>query len=129
MNLKGLKYTKEHEWLRIEGTTAVIGVTEYAQKSLGDVIFVELPEVGRELKVGEVMGVVESVKAVSDIYVPCSGRVTAVNEALLSTPEMVNQDPYGDGWMVKIDFKQMADGLLDVEEYDALLAPLPVHHT
>lgn len=122
MNPKDLKYTKEHEWLKIEGNTAIIGITDYAQKALGDVIFVELPEVGREIKAGDVLGVVESVKAVSDIYAPCSGRVVAINEALLSTPEMVNQDPYGDGWMVKVDMSEETVDLLSVKEYEALLA-------
>jgi len=117
-----LKYTKEHEWIRVEGAKAVIGITDYAQHALGDVIFVELPEVGRELAAGQVLGVVESVKAVSDIYAPCSGKVIAINEALLNTPELVNQDPYGDGWMVEMDVKELSEELLSAEEYEAFLA-------
>lgn len=117
-----LKYTKEHEWVRVEGNKAVIGITDYAQHALGDVIFVELPEVGRVLTAAQVLGVVESVKAVSDIFSPCSGKVVAVNEALLNTPELVNQDPYGDGWMIEMDIQDMGGELLSAEEYSAFLA-------
>jgi len=91
---KELKYTKEHEWVRVEGSKAVVGITDFAQHALGDVIFVEMPDVGKALSAGQVLGVVESVKAVSDIYAPCSGKVAAINEALLNTPELVNQGPY-----------------------------------
>jgi glycine cleavage system H protein len=117
-----LKYSKEHEWIRVEGKKGFIGITDFAQKALGDVIFVELPEVGRVLTPGEVFGVVESVKAVSDIYAPCSGTVSAINEAIIDTPELVNQDPYGDGWLIEVDLTQVADDLLSAEEYETLLA-------
>lgn len=122
MNIpQDLKYSKEHEWIRVEGNKGFIGITDFAQKALGDVIFVELPEVGRALAPGEVFGVVESVKAVSDIYSPCSGTVSAINEAVIDTPELVNQDPYGDGWLIEVDLTQLADDLLSAEEYEALL--------
>jgi len=116
-----LKYTKEHEWVKIEGTKAIIGVTDFAQHALGDVIFVELPDVGKELMIGQVIGVVESVKAVSDIYAPCTCKVVAINEALLNTPELVNQDPYGDGWMIEVDIKDLGGELLSADQYEALL--------
>lgn len=119
---KELRYSKEHEWIKIEDNKGFIGITEFAQKALGDVIFVELPEVGRQLGVGEVFGVVESVKAVSDIYAPCSGSVAAINEAVLDSPELVNQDPYGDGWLIEIDIEEIPDDLLSAEEYEAILA-------
>ena len=117
-----LKYTKEHEWISIEENKAVIGITEHAQKALGDVVFVELPEVERKLEIGEAFGVVESVKAVSDIYAPCSGIVTAVNEALLDSPELINQDPYGDGWIIEMEISELSEDLLSAEEYEEFIA-------
>ncbi len=117
-----LKYTREHEWISIEGNKAVIGITEYAQKALGDVVFVELPELERKVEIGEAFGVVESVKAVSDIYAPCSGIITAVNETLLDSPELINQDPYGDGWIIEMEISELADDLLSAEEYEDLIA-------
>ncbi|MBZ4654807.1 MAG: glycine cleavage system protein [Peptococcaceae bacterium] len=117
-----LKYTREHEWISIEGNKAVIGITEYAQKALGDVVFVELPELERKVEIGEAFGVVESVKAVSDIYAPCSGTITAVNEALLDSPELINQDPYGDGWIIEMEISELSGDLLSAEEYEDLIA-------
>lgn len=117
-----LQYTKEHEWVKVEGNKAIIGITDFAQHALGDVIFVELPDVGKALTAGEVLGVVESVKAVSDIYAPCTCKVIAINDALLNTPELVNQDPYGDGWMIEVDVKDLGGELLSADQYEALLA-------
>jgi len=119
---KDLKYSEDHEWLRAQGENSVIGITFYAQKSLGDVVFVELPEVGRKIKVGEAMCVVESVKAVSDIYSPCAGTVIAINEALLDSPELINNDPYGDGWMVKVKVDREDDKLMTADEYEAQIS-------
>ena len=120
---ENLKYTKEHEWVRIEGDTAVIGITDYAQGELGDVVFVELPAKGKQVKQGETFGTIEAVKAVSDLYVPVSGHVTDVNAALEKTSELVNSEPYGGGWMIKIKIKnqQEVNGLLDVKQYRALI--------
>src|SRR5688572_21229442 len=97
-----LRYAKSHEWVRVDGDEVTIGISDYAQQALGDVVFVELPEVGRTLTAGEVFGVVESVKAASDVYAPLSGEVTAVNEALLDAPETLNEDSYDAGWMLKL---------------------------
>lgn len=119
---KGLKYSKEHEWIKTQGDSLTIGITDYAQKELGDIVFVELPELGRELQIGEAFGVVESVKAVSDIYAPCSGRVKAVNDVLLENPELLNQDPYGDGWMIEVEFQEITGELLSEEEYEEMVA-------
>lgn len=105
-----LKYTKDHEWTKIEGNTATIGITDHAQSSLGDVVFVELPVVGRELKEGETFGVVESIKAVSDLYSPISGKVVARNEELIANPASTNTDPYTKAWMIKVE---LAPGALD----------------
>ena len=119
-----LKYTREHEWIRVEGTLGTIGITHFAQSALGDVVFVELPEVGRVLKLGEAFGVVESVKTVSDLYSPISGRVVKVNEKLMDAPETVNQDPYGEGWIIVIEIASPAElsGLLDAEAYQQVTA-------
>ena len=119
-----LRYTKDHEWVRIEGDTATVGITEYAADQLGDIVFVELPDVGRSLDQFAAFGVVESVKAVSDLFAPLSGEVTATNAGLAGSPESVNSDPYGEGWMVKIrlaDTSQLGD-LLDATAYDDLVA-------
>ncbi|MEQ3697513.1 MAG: glycine cleavage system protein GcvH [Pseudomonadales bacterium] len=114
-----LKYIDSHEWIRIEGDFAVVGVTDHAQDSLGDVVFVELPEVGAELSQGEESGVVESVKAASDIYSPLSGEVVEVNGLLEDAPETVNESPYVDGWFYKLRLTDTSelDGLLDAEAY------------
>jgi glycine cleavage system H protein len=119
-----LRYTKDHEWLRLEGDEATVGITEYAADQLGDIVFVELPEVGRELSQSSAFGVVESVKAVSDLYAPVSGEVTARNEALSSRPEIVNSDPLGEGWMIRIRVsdRAQADSLLDSAAYEQLTA-------
>ncbi len=118
------KYTEEHEWVMVEKDLAVIGITDFAQDSLGDVVFVELPEVGTVLEAGKAFGVVESVKAVSDIYAPISGTVEEINDDLVETPEILNTSPYEDGWMIKIRMADAADadGLMDVEAYQALIA-------
>ncbi|HLO03255.1 MAG TPA: glycine cleavage system protein GcvH [Symbiobacteriaceae bacterium] len=116
-----LKYTKEHEWIKIEGNIGTIGITDFAQDQLGDVVFVELPAVGRELKAHEQFGVVESVKTVSDLYIPVAGKVIEVNTALDGSPELVNSGTYTDGWMVKIELTNAADAdvLLDAAAYEA----------
>lgn len=121
-----LLYTKEHEWARVEDSEAVVGVTDYAQQQLGDVVYVELPEPGTEVVKGDTFGVVESVKAVSDLYCPLSGTVTEINEALVDKPELVNQEPYGSGWMIKIELSDEAelDGLLSAREYEEIVAEL-----
>lgn len=116
-----LKYTKEHEWIKIEGNIGIIGITDFAQDQLGDVVFVELPAVGRELKANEQFGVVESVKTVSDLYIPVAGKVVEVNGALDASPELVNSGTYTDGWMLKIELANPADvdALLSAADYDA----------
>jgi glycine cleavage system H protein len=119
-----LRYAKSHEWLRIEADgLATIGITDYAQSSLGDITFVQLPKLGAVLKAGETFGVVESVKAASDLYLPVSGTVTAINSALDSAPETVNTAPYDGGWMLKLKFTDPAEiaSLLDASAYSALL--------
>jgi glycine cleavage system H protein len=119
-----LRYTKEHEWVRVEGDVATVGVTQYAADQLGDVVFVDLPEAGRSLDQFGTFGVVESVKAVSDLFAPLSGEVVEANAALTSQPELVNTEPYGAGWMLKLrvaDAKQV-DELLDAAAYDKLTA-------
>jgi glycine cleavage system H protein len=116
-----LKYTEEHEWALVEGDVVTIGITDFAQDALGDVVFVELPEVGTVLEVGKPFGVVESVKAVSDVYAPLSGEVVEVNEELPDAPETINTSPYEDGWMIKIKVADpsMADELMDSDAYRA----------
>ncbi len=120
MNLpQTLKYSAEHEWVKKEGKLARIGITDFAQSELGDIVFVELPEVGQELSAGEVFGNVESVKTVSELYAPVSGKVIEINESLEDSPEKVNESPYGDGWMIVIEMSNEADldQLLSSEEY------------
>ena len=119
-----LHYTKDHEWLRLEGNDGVVGITDFAQDSLGDVVFVELPAVGATLSQGQTFGVVESNKTVSDLFAPVSGRVTAVNPVLRDEPERVNRDPYGEGWMIRIAIgrREEVDGLLDADAYRAFVA-------
>jgi glycine cleavage system H protein len=121
-----LKYTAEHEWVRVEGDVVVIGITHHAQDALGDVVFVDLPEPGRALVAGKAFGVVESVKAVSDLFAPIDGEVTEINTALVATPEGVNADPYGKAWMLKVKPKNPADvaALLDAAAYTALLSSI-----
>lgn len=117
------KYTKEHEWLKMEGNTGIIGITDYAQSSLGDIVFVEMPKVGATLAAGKSLGTVESVKAVSDIYSPVSGTVTAVNQELATAPEKVNSDAHG-AWMVKVTLSNPgeANGLLSAADYEKFVA-------
>jgi glycine cleavage system H protein len=116
-----LQYTKSHEWVRIEGDTATIGITDHAQDELGDVVFVELPDEGATFDAGESFGTVESVKAVSDLYTPVGGEVVEVNSALEDAPENINEDPYGEGWIVKLHTTDEAD-LLSPEEYEKVVA-------
>ena len=119
-----LRYTNDHEWVRVDGEEATVGITAYAADQLGDIVFVELPEVGRTLRQASVFGVVESVKAVSDLFAPVGGEVTATNADLAGSPELVNNDPYGAGWMVRVRLADAAevDRLLDPDAYDALIA-------
>jgi glycine cleavage system H protein len=115
-----LQYTRSHEWVRTEGDTATIGITDHAQEELGDIVYVELPEEGAAFDAGDAFGTVESVKAVSDLYAPVGGEVVEVNEALDDTPEMINDDPYGDGWIIKL--RVFGDGdLLSASDYERLL--------
>ena len=123
-NPKDLKYTKEHEWARRTGNTVVVGVTSYAQESLGDVVYVELPRVGASVTQGQSFGVIESTKAVSELYAPLSGKVLKVNQELTNSPQTVNQDPYGSGWLIEVepsDPKQL-DALLDAAGYENVVA-------
>jgi glycine cleavage system H protein len=119
-----LRYTKEHEWLRLEGVEGVVGITDFAQDALGDVVFVELPAVGTVLAAGQTFGVVESNKTVSDLFAPVAGRVVGVNQALRDEPELVNQEPYGAGWMIRLTPARAedVDGLLDAAGYRAHVA-------
>lgn len=119
----GLRYTKEHEWVRVEGNQAYVGITDYAQQELGDVVYVELPEAGGTVRYMEPFGVVESVKAVSDLFSPVTGSVTQVNEELFNHPELVNSDPYGQGWMIVVEIGETSelDTLMTAEQYEAYL--------
>jgi glycine cleavage system H protein len=119
-----LKYAPTHEWVRIEGDIATVGITDHAQDALGDLVYVELPEVGDTVAAHDEAGVVESVKAASDIYAPVSGEIVAVNEALADAPEIINSDPYHDGWMYRIRMSDAAEleDLLSAEDYDAQVA-------
>ena len=121
---QGLKYSKEHEWVATEDSVATIGITDHAQDQLGEIVFVELPAVGEKISKDDPFGVVESVKAVSDIYAPISGTVIEINEGLPETPEVVNEDPYGDGWLIKVKMTDPSDleDLMDNEEYAELIA-------
>ncbi|HJS59877.1 MAG TPA: glycine cleavage system protein GcvH [Vicinamibacteria bacterium] len=120
---ENLRYTKEHEWIRVEGDRGTIGVTDYAQQQLGDVVFLELPEAGRALKAGENFGTVESVKAVSELFCPVAGDVVESNAALVKAPESINSDPYGQGWMIVVKLKDPAEpaALMDAKAYAALV--------
>ncbi len=119
---KELKYTKDHEWVKIEGDIATIGITEFAQRELGDIVYVEVDTVGEYLDTGEVFGTVEAVKTVSDLFMPLSGEVSELNEELEQSPELVNEDPYGQGWMVKIKINgALPEELLDSEAYAELV--------
>ena len=118
-----LKYTKDHEWIKIEGDTAIIGITEFAQRELGDIVYVDISSIGKEVAREEVFGTVEAVKTVSDLFMPLTGTVNETNPALDSQPELVNTDPYGQGWMVKISIKDASEisGLLSADAYQSLV--------
>ena len=116
---ENLKYTRDHEWVRVDGDAGIIGITDYAQGELGDIVFVELPPVGRQVQQGETFGTIEAVKAVSDLYAPVSGEVTEVNTKLIAEAELVNKDPYGEGWMIKLILarKDETNNLMDAAKY------------
>ncbi len=118
-----LRYTKDHEWIKIEGSTATIGITDFAQKELGDIVYVEVELIGKELEAGAVFGTVEAIKTVSDLFLPVSGTITELNPALANAPELVNSDPYGEGWMIKMTVKNTTDidTLLDASAYEAVV--------
>jgi glycine cleavage system H protein len=118
-----LKYTKDHEWVRVEGNDAFIGITDFAQSELGDIVFIEIETEGEELNKEEVFGTVEAVKTVSDLFMPVSGKVAQVNPKLVTNPESVNKDPYGEGWMIKVTLKNVAEvnELMTVDAYKALV--------
>jgi glycine cleavage system H protein len=119
-----LKYTKDHEWVRIDGDVATVGITEFAQSELGDIVYVEIETEGETIKAEEVFGSIEAVKTVSDLFMPVSGEITEFNEALEAAPEVVNSDPYGDGWMIKIKITDPSelDALLDATDYSNVIA-------
>jgi len=121
---QGLKYSKEHEWVATEDSVATIGITDHAQTQLGEIVYIELPAIGEKISKDDPFGVVESVKAVSDIYAPVSGTVVEVNEDLPESPEVVNEDPYGDGWLIKVKMNDASDldDLMDNEEYAEMVA-------
>ena len=122
MNIpEGLKYTKDHEWVKIDGTTAVIGITDFAQSELGDIVYIDINTVGQEVGEHEVFGTVEAVKTVSDLYMPVAGKVTEVNQLLDGSPEKVNDDPYGEGWMIKVEVKGSPASLLSASQYKELI--------
>ena len=118
-----LKYTKDHEWVRVEGNVATVGITAFAQGELGDIVYVEVETEGEELGKEEIFGTVEAVKTVSDLYLPLTGKIVEFNTALEATPEVVNSDPYGDGWMIKVEFSDASelDALLSAADYEALI--------
>ncbi|OFV82877.1 MAG: glycine cleavage system protein H [Acidobacteria bacterium RBG_16_64_8] len=124
MNPKNLKYHREHDWARVEGDTAVFGLTDYAQETLGDIVFIELPEVGAEVSAGAPYAEVESVKAVSDVYAPLSGSVVEVNEEVVDAPELINESPFETGWLIKVRLSDPGevDDLMTAEDYEEMLA-------
>ncbi|MGZ3836790.1 MAG: glycine cleavage system protein GcvH [Mucilaginibacter sp.] len=119
----GLKYTKDHEWIRVEGDTAYIGITEFAQRELGDIVYIDISSLGKEVEKDEVFGTVEAVKTVSDLFMPVTGTINETNPALDKQPELVNTDPYGEGWMVKITLQDATavDALLSADSYQSLI--------
>lgn len=119
---ENLQYTKEHEWVSVDANTYTMGITDYAQGALGDIVYVQLPKVGEVITSGKVCGEVESTKSVSEIYAPVSGTVVAINESLANTPESINSDPYGDGWLVKIEVSTTPSDLLSAKDYAELTA-------
>ncbi|MEO6826985.1 MAG: glycine cleavage system protein GcvH [Microbacteriaceae bacterium] len=116
-----LKYTAEHEWLAITDDVATVGITAYAAEKLGDVVFVELPAVGTEVAKGKVIGEIESTKSVGELFAPVNGTVTAINDKVVDSPDLVNSDPFGDGWMISVRFSALPDGLMSFDEYTALV--------
>lgn len=116
-----LKYTKDHEWIKIDGNTAIVGITDFAQSELGDIVYIDITTIGQELKAHEVFGTVEAVKTVSDLFMPIEGKILEVNPLLDASPEKVNEDPYGEGWMVKVDIKGSVSGLLSAADYKNLI--------
>jgi glycine cleavage system H protein len=118
-----LRYTKEHEWIRVEGSTAYVGITDFAQKELGDIVYVEIDTKGQEIQAGEIFGTVEAVKTVSDLFIPITGTVLEVNDLLNANPELVNTDPYGKGWMIKMSITdtQQLESLLSANTYSAMI--------
>src|SRR5215208_2979124 len=121
---ENLRYTKEHEWIRLEGDEAIIGITDFAQHELGDIVYVEIETMGQQLNAGDIFGTVEAVKTVSDLYLPVSGTITEINSKLNTSPELVNNDPYGEGWMVKMKLSNSGDidSLMKAEAYEAMVA-------
>jgi len=117
---RDLKYTPEHEWLLVEGDVATVGITAYAAEKLGDVVFVELPEEGSDVTAGRVVGEIESTKSVGELFAPVNGTVAEANSAVVDAPELVNSDPFGEGWLVKVRFTELPDNLLSYDEYAAL---------
>jgi glycine cleavage system H protein len=118
---ENLTYTKDHEWIKIEGNKATIGITDFAQGELGDIVYVDITTLGQTVAQHDVFGTVEAVKTVSDLYMPVSGKVSEVNKALEANPEKVNEDPYGDGWMIKVELSGKPEGLLSASEYKELI--------
>ena len=119
-----LRYTKDHEWIKLEGNVATIGITDFAQRELGDIVYVEVETIGKSLKAGDVFGTVEAVKTVSDLFLPVDGTINELNSSLANAPESVNNDPYGEGWMVKMTVADTADvaALMDAAAYEAVVA-------
>ncbi|AOH44605.1 glycine cleavage system protein GcvH [Propionibacterium sp. NM47_B9-13] len=122
MKLSDLKYSAEHEWVAIDGDAVTVGITDYAAKALGDVVFVDVPEVGSEVSAGSAIGEVESTKSVSDLFSPVTGTVSEVNKAITESPELVNSDPFGQGWLFKVSSGQLGDDLMDRDAYLKLTA-------
>jgi glycine cleavage system H protein len=125
MNIPGnLYYTKDHEWISVEGEIATVGITDFAQRELGDIVFIEVETVGKQLDAGVVFGTVEAVKTVSDLYLPVSGTITELNAALANSPELVNNDPYGDGWMIKMKISKSEEtkSLMDAKAYEQVVS-------
>ena len=121
---EGLYYTKDHEWIRIDGDTATVGITDFAQSELGDIVYVEVGTIGKQLESGAVFGTVEAVKTVSDLFLPIGGTITELNPALANSPELVNNDPYGEGWMVKMTISNAAEinTLMDAKAYEEIVS-------
>ena len=120
---ENLHYTKDHEWIRIEGEEAIVGITDFAQRELGDIVYVEIETVGQELNAGDIFGTVEAVKTVSDLYLPLNGTITEVNPSLNDNPEAINNDPYGEGWMIRMKVSNASDveGLMSASAYEAMV--------